>query len=184
MSRGVPLCPSADVDSRDAVVIGVVLGSATAPRVKPLERPVPVSDAIIASTAPLPPTRILRIAAACQDEGCRHFADDRCAFAAKVVRMLPTVTDTLPPCAIRARCRWFAEERAAACLRCPQVVRENPALSRGMAMAGNPLAPVPDRPATGVGASPSATQELSGEPDAAVRDRRSGLDRVRSRSGK
>lgn len=138
------LCPSSDANSPDAVVVGVVLGSASEPRVTPLERPVPVTDEIIAQTAPLPATRVLRIAAPCQERQCRHFANDRCAFAAKVVRMLPTVTDTLPPCPIRARCRWFAEEKIAACLRCPQVVRENAELSPEMTLAGNPLVPVPD----------------------------------------
>lgn len=144
MTARPPLCPSGDADSPDAAVIGVVLGSATEPRVTPLERPIPVTDEIIASTGPLPPTRVLRIAASCQEERCRHFADNRCAFAAKVVRMLPAVTNTLPPCPIRARCRWFAEEKAAACLRCPQVVRESTDLSPEMARAGNPLVPVPD----------------------------------------
>ena len=67
-------------------------------------------DQIITSTAPLPPTRILRIAATCQEESCRHFSEGRCAFAAKLVRMVPEATDALPACTIRARCRWFAEQ--------------------------------------------------------------------------
>jgi hypothetical protein len=146
MTGGPLLCPSADVTSPDAHVIGVVLGSPQEPRVSPLRRPVPITDEIVARTAPLPPTRILRIAAACREDSCRHFSDGQCAFAAKVVRMLPAVADALPHCVIRAECRWFAQEGRPACLRCPQVVTENPDLSPPMALAGNPLVPVPPRP--------------------------------------
>ena len=75
MSRDPLLCPSAAADAPDAVVVGVVLGSADEPRLHPLEHPVPVDDAILASTAPLPPTQVLRLAAACRQDRCRHFAN-------------------------------------------------------------------------------------------------------------
>jgi hypothetical protein len=35
--------------------------------------------------------------------------------------MLPPVVDSLPPCVIRKECRWFAQEGAAACMRCPEI---------------------------------------------------------------
>jgi len=35
--------------------------------------------------------------------------------------MLPPVVDSLPPCTIRKECRWFAQEGAAACMRCPEI---------------------------------------------------------------
>ena len=143
MTRRPLLCPSANADGPEAAVIGVVLGSADEPRVRPLERPVPVTDEILNSTAPLPPTRVLRIAAVCQQHECRHFSDGQCNFAAKVVRLLPEVTDTLPPCKVRSRCRWFAQEGPSACLRCPQVVTQAVNPSPPMALAANPLVPVP-----------------------------------------
>jgi hypothetical protein len=31
------------------------------------------------------------------------------------------VVDSLPPCTIRKECRWFAQEGAAACMRCPEI---------------------------------------------------------------
>jgi len=47
----------------------------------------------------------------------------RC-LAAMIVQWLPSVVDTLPPCAIRPACRWWQQEGKAACVRCPQVVTE------------------------------------------------------------
>ena len=49
MTRRPLLCPSANADGPEAAVIGVVLGSADEPRVRPLERPVPVTDEILHS---------------------------------------------------------------------------------------------------------------------------------------
>jgi hypothetical protein len=63
-----------------------------------------------------------RFAAPCQEGKCGNFVDGRCGLSRKIVNLLPPVLDTLPKCAIRSTCRWFFEERAEACLRCPQVV--------------------------------------------------------------
>jgi hypothetical protein len=38
---------------------------------------------------------------------------------------LPTVTESLPPCPIRANCRWWQQEGQEACRRCLQIVRDN-----------------------------------------------------------
>jgi hypothetical protein len=155
-----PLCPSARADAPHAVLIGVVGGNPDEPYVRQLEHPVPVTDALLEATAPLEPTRVLRIAAICIGESCRHFSDGQCDFAAKVATMLPEVTDSLPACGIRHRCRWFAQEGAAACRRCPQVVTLDPHPSMVMAAAMDPRTPVPrtasrpDLPATGIRASP------------------------------
>ena len=50
-----------------------------------------------------------------------------CAYAAW--RAEARLADELPPGTIRATCRWFAENRAAACVRCPQVVTLSPTRS-------------------------------------------------------
>jgi hypothetical protein len=39
--------------------------------------------------------------------------------------MMPAVVDQLPPCKIRLECRWFRQEGAAACRRCPQISTVN-----------------------------------------------------------
>lgn len=143
--RPVPLCPSAQPGD-DAVVIGVVGGTVEEPRVRPLEHPVPASRALLALAEPVRPTEVFRFAATCQEGGCAHFARSTCTLASKVVRMLPPVTAGLPPCDIRASCRWFAQEGRDACLRCPQVVTHSARFSPGLRQAADPAVPVPNEP--------------------------------------
>jgi hypothetical protein len=66
------LCPSASADAPDAMVIGVVGGTVDSPHVRMLERPVPVSPAVLAATAPVGPGEVLRVAATCLKDRCRH----------------------------------------------------------------------------------------------------------------
>jgi len=139
----VTLCPSAQPDD-GAVVIGVVGGSVEEPRVRPLEHPIPVSRTVLALAAPVLPTEVFRFAAPCQEGACPHFARSTCTLASKVVRMLPPVADDLPPCDIRAGCRWFAQEGRAACLRCPQVATNNGRFSAALRRAADPAVPVPE----------------------------------------
>jgi hypothetical protein len=54
-----------------------------------------------------------------------HFDGARCQLAARIVEMLPEVTESLPPCTIQPTCRWYRQEGRAACFRCPQVVTLN-----------------------------------------------------------
>lgn len=117
-------CPSAQPDWKGAAVIGVVQGTPAAPRVAYLERALPVLDELMRQAAPVSPTEVFRIAAPCVSSGCRHFGGGACRLAEKTVRHLAAVVDELPACAIRESCRWFVQEGAAACLRCPQVVTD------------------------------------------------------------
>jgi hypothetical protein len=71
--------------------------------------------------APLKPTEVFRLAATCAEHKCPHFDGADCRLATRVAKMLPPVVDSLPPCVIRKECRWFSQEGAAACMRCPQV---------------------------------------------------------------
>jgi len=120
------LCPSAQPDSQGARVFGVVGGTADAPEVAYLPTPQPVTDDLLHLAQPVRPGEIFRIAAPCACSGCGHFAPEAstCRLVAKIVQQRPRVVDTLPPCAIRAECRWWQQEGKAACLRCPQVVTE------------------------------------------------------------
>ncbi len=82
----------------------------------------------------------LRLAGACAGSECLFYAADKCELASSVARHLPPIPATfqtiatevnapipatfqtqLPRCAIRARCRWFAQIGVAACARCPLV---------------------------------------------------------------
>ena len=115
-------CPSAQPDMAEAEVLGVASGSPEAPRLAYLNARLPVSEDLLAMTAPLPPTRVLRFAARCTERQCTHFDGAKCQLAVRIVEMLPEVSEELPPCVIRRTCRWYAQEGRAACLRCPQIV--------------------------------------------------------------
>jgi hypothetical protein len=120
-----PFCPSAEFGWDGSVAIGVVGGTAEKPRVSLLATPQPVTEELLALASPVTPTEVLRFAAPCLCDGCIHFKDANCRLAERIVKFLPKVTDRLPVCAIRARCRWWLQEGAAACTRCPQVVTDN-----------------------------------------------------------
>jgi len=112
------LCPSAQPWMEGSVAFGVVNGD----RVAWIEKPVPVTEELLALTGPVPPTQVLRIAAPCQEKLCCHFDGTDCRLATKLVQLIPAVADALPPCQIRKDCRWFVQEGRPACLRCPQIV--------------------------------------------------------------
>jgi len=75
--------------------------------------------------APLEPTEVFRLAAACQTHLCPHFDGANCGLAARIVQILPAVVEQLPPCRIRPECRWFQQEGATACRRCPRISTVN-----------------------------------------------------------
>ncbi len=116
------LCPSAQPEIAGCVVFGVIGGTAAQPHVSWLERPVPVTEDLLALAGPVHPTEVLRLAAPCQEKSCCHFDGVDCRLATRLVQLLPAVTEPLPPCQIRADCRWFLQEGRLACKRCPQIV--------------------------------------------------------------
>jgi len=118
-----PLCPSAQPDLPDARAFAVVDGEPDAPRrLTWIEKPVPVTPELLALTGDAPPTEVMRFAARCQEKSCSHFDGRDCRLASRIVAMIDPVVSSLPHCAIRADCRWYRQEGAAACARCPQIV--------------------------------------------------------------
>ncbi|HEV8490829.1 MAG TPA: nitrogen fixation protein [Candidatus Angelobacter sp.] len=115
-----PFCPSAQPQMREPRVLGVVRNGETVY----LDQAAPLTDELLALTAPVGHSRVLRIAARCEENACMHFDGTNCQLATRIVQLLPTVTDTLPACLIRAECRWYRQEGRPACMRCPQVVTE------------------------------------------------------------
>lgn len=118
-------CPSAQPGMPGAQILGVVRSDCAEPRVAYLNEHVPASADILDSAAPALPGEIFRLAAHCEQAKCTHFELGQCRLAARIVDMLPAVTDDLPPCLIRKTCRWFKQEGRAACIRCPQIVTAN-----------------------------------------------------------
>lgn len=121
----VPLCPSAGPVWPGSVAIGVIGGTVAAPLMAPLSESVPVTEELLALASPVTPTEVFRFAAPCRCNACIHFGDAKCGLAERLTRTLEPVTDELPSCSIRPRCRWWQQEGEAACRRCPQVVTDN-----------------------------------------------------------
>jgi hypothetical protein len=110
------------------MILGVVSAAEERPRVVYLSTPVPLTDEIAATLNGVSAGEVLRVAAPCQENECPHFRDSNCTLITKIVLAVPEpATGTaLPRCYLRARCRWWKQEKAAACSRCPLIVTENP----------------------------------------------------------
>ena len=117
-------CPSAPPASPDARVFGIVSHFGGSTRVEYLEKGVEVPKSVVESLQGVSPTRIFRFSAKCVEGGCAQFRDGGCRLGRDMVRELKPVVDTAPACTIRSTCRWFAENGAAACRRCPRIATE------------------------------------------------------------
>jgi hypothetical protein len=115
-----PFCPSAQPHMQEPRVLGVVRDGETSY----LAEHVLLTGELLALTEPVGHSRVLRIAARCEESACIHFDGVNCRLAARIVEQLPAVTEALPACLIRAECRWYKQEGRPACLRCPQIVTE------------------------------------------------------------
>ena len=123
--RTAPFCPSARPEVGNSSVFGVVTGTVEEAHITYLSQPLPVTEQLIALSAPVTPTEVFRIAAPCVGNGCQHFDGASCRLAARVTQHLSAVAENLPPCAIRRDCRWWQQEGKAACIRCPQIITDN-----------------------------------------------------------
>jgi hypothetical protein len=119
-------------------IFGVMGGSVEEPRVIYLDEPTPAAPDVLALAGPVKPIEVFRIAATCVESACRHFDGKDCQLAARIVQILPAVTEALPACRIRQDCRWFEQEGRPACLRCPQVITQNYSPSEEMVRAATP----------------------------------------------
>jgi hypothetical protein len=115
------LCPSAQPGMDACRVLGVIQREGSAPKLEYLNHALAATPEILAMAAPLKPTEVFRLAATCAERKCPHFDGEDCRLATRVVRILPAVVDTLPPCIIRKECRWYSQEGGAACRRCPEI---------------------------------------------------------------
>ncbi|HLI62165.1 MAG TPA: hypothetical protein VKV05_02115 [Terriglobales bacterium] len=116
------MCPSAQPEMPGSRVLGVVGGTPGATEVAYLNEHLPVTEDLLRLAGPVPPTQVFRFAAQCDERACAHFDGTNCKLATRIVNILPAVVDALPPCLIRATCRWYQQEGRAACMRCPQIV--------------------------------------------------------------
>ena len=115
------LCPSAQPGMDQCRVLGVVNRDGPAPILEYLNQQLPATPEVLAMAAPLKPTEVFRLAATCAEDKCPHYDGADCRLATRVVKILPAVVDSLPPCIIRKDCRWYTQEGGAACKRCPEI---------------------------------------------------------------
>jgi hypothetical protein len=131
-------CPAAPQHWPEAKVFAVSSDGRTVPVM-----PVPVTPELLARCAPRTPRQILRMAATCVKERCRHWdatqpgaeGDGVCTLVQRVIGAGPADLAEvaaqggdsigpdigfapLQPCAIRGRCRWWAQEGRRACEPC------------------------------------------------------------------
>ena len=132
------LCPSARPDMPGAKIIGVVRHDHETPAVDYFAEAVDVTAELLRLAAPVEPMEIYRFAADCQEGACSHWARSECSLIERVADLVPAASLVLPPCGIRPECRWFAQRRAAACRRCPEVVTSNQDPSDAMRAASTP----------------------------------------------
>lgn len=120
-------CPSAAPDVSGATILGVTTRTDEGHHVVYLADPVPFTEEIAATLGDISDGEVLRTAAPCQESSCSHFRDSQCSLITKIVRAAPEVPagTPLPRCYLRPRCRWFRQEKAAACHRCDSVVTVN-----------------------------------------------------------
>lgn len=116
-------CPSAQPEMKSSRIYGVMTGPSDNLRAGYLTETVAPTAEMLALSGEAAPTQLFRIAAPCMNHGCRHF-DGSCKLAQRIVATLPAVVNALPDCRIRETCRWFLQEGADACLRCPQVATD------------------------------------------------------------
>lgn len=142
MSQPSPLqCPSAQPGMKGLRLLGVVESTSDGPRVAYLNEDVPVTEELLHESAPVRPTDVFRLAAQCEESRCLHFDGQRCNLATRIVQVLPVVVEALPICLIRSTCRWYQQEGAPACFRCPQVITEASDTSEEIIRAALPEMP-------------------------------------------
>lgn len=118
------LCPSASPDMGESVIFGIVTGTPAQPQLVHLRETKQIPAELLTLDAPIKATEIFRIAANC-DQKCLHFDGSKCRLSQRIIDGLPQVSEVLPPCPIRANCRWWNQDGKEACFRCTQIVRDN-----------------------------------------------------------
>ena len=72
------LCPSAEPDTDDSVIFGIVTGTPEAPRLVHLPQTKQIPHELLTIESPVKLTEIFRIAATCAENNCDHFDGHQC----------------------------------------------------------------------------------------------------------
>ena len=132
------MCPSAQPDMEDSVVLGVYEETPDGQQLAWIEKAQPVTPQLLSRTREVDPRNVFRFAARCEESKCVHFDGKDCQLATRIVQILPLAVESLPPCSIRPECRWYQQEGKAACYRCPEIVTHLENASAEMIKAASP----------------------------------------------
>jgi hypothetical protein len=124
-------CPSARCEP-GATLLGIVNGDGTVGYITP---PLQIDDQFVQRVKQgRDPEKRFRFAGTCVEGGCKQWTGSRCGvidrvLAAGVAPAAPAGEDagaraSLPQCAIRSTCRWFAQSGADACRVCPLIATD------------------------------------------------------------
>jgi hypothetical protein len=118
------LCPSAKAKP-GSQLLGVRQKDGTV-AILPEALPVDEEFMQIVQTDPTPAEQRFRFSNKCVENGCVQWTGKSCGVIERVVEFLDSVPlkESLPPCSIRPRCRWYAQNSADACRICPYVLTE------------------------------------------------------------
>lgn len=120
------LCPSSRAESGNLLFGRVVDGA-----IERLGTPLAVDGAFLDAVREFgSPEQRFRFAGRCQEGACAQWTGTGCGVIERVLADVRPPDDgtapaaALPRCALRARCRWYVQEGAAACGACAHVVTD------------------------------------------------------------
>ena len=119
-------CPSAPA-APGATLLGVLGADG---RIHNLRTPLQVDEGFLETAGSLGPVEArMRFAGRCQTSGCSQWTGARCGVIDRAMAHLEAQgmrpkTQDLPPCVIRADCRWYHQRGAAACGTCSLIVTD------------------------------------------------------------
>jgi hypothetical protein len=117
------LCPSWQCE-KGATLLGIVLMDGSVAFAK--DQIVIDQQFVDAAQEGRSPEKRFRFSSTCRQGGCIQWQGDRCGIIDQILEEQTSAEGVaeLPPCTIRARCRWYVQRGEAACFACPEVVTD------------------------------------------------------------
>jgi hypothetical protein len=93
-----------------------------------LPAPLPVDESFVEKTKnyPMAPEQRFRFTNKCFEGACGQWTGSCCGVVERIVQhleLLPVIEE-LPVCGIRDKCRWYSQQKSAACKVCPFILTE------------------------------------------------------------
>lgn len=115
------ICPSTSIKEA-SLLIGLVTAKGS---IDYFGTPIEIDDAFKdeANKGKIPESRF-RLAGLCVEKKCSNWSeeDKTCHVAKRIIANSKVENRTLPNCGIRSACRWFKQDKSAACKNCSFVI--------------------------------------------------------------